>query len=107
MEEEKNVEKKQENAIAIFSYIGILFIIPLLVEKDDEFVKYHAKQGIVLFVAELITGAIMWIPVIGWIVGFVAWVIWLILGITGIMNVLGGKKKPLPIIGQFADRFKI
>ncbi|MDD5551696.1 MAG: hypothetical protein PHI88_00840 [Candidatus Pacebacteria bacterium] len=109
-EETPQAEPKKEggdNMIAILSYIGILFLVPLLAAKDNEFAKYHAKQGLVLFIAEVATALIAWIPFIGWVVGLVAWITWLVLSIIGIVNVVGGKKKPLPIIGSLADKFKI
>ena len=109
-EETPQTEPKKEggdNMIAILSYIGILFLVPLLAAKDNEFAKYHAKQGLVLFIAEVATALIAWIPFIGWVVGLVAWITWLVLSIIGIVNVVGGKKKPLPIIGSLADKFKI
>ena len=40
--------------IAMISYFGPLSLIPFLVSKDSEFVQYHAKQGLNLFVIELI-----------------------------------------------------
>ena len=36
----------------ILSYLWMLALIPLLVEKDDREVQWHAKHGIVLLVAE-------------------------------------------------------
>ncbi len=93
------------NMIAVLSYIGILFLIPMLTAKGNDFAQYHAKQGLVLFIAEIATMIIAWIPIIGWLIGFVAWIIWFILSIMGIVNVVGGKKKPLPVIGSFASKF--
>jgi len=59
MEENKPLEtqpsaqspnKMDENKImAILSYLSILCLIPLFTKKDNEFVYYHAKQGLVLF----------------------------------------------------------
>ncbi len=99
-------KEKSENLIAILSYIGILFLIPLLVSKDNTFAKFHAKQGLVLFIAEIATSLIAWIPIIGWFIGVIAWIIWLILSIIGIINVVNGKQVPLPVIGKFAKKFK-
>lgn len=98
--------KAEKDLTAVLSYIGILFLVPLLVRKDDAFVQFHAKQGLVLFIAEVATMVIIWIPILGWFVGFIAWIIWIVLSIIGIINVLGGKQTPLPIIGKFAQRFK-
>jgi fumarate reductase subunit D len=99
-------QAKERDLTAALSYIGILFIIPLLVSKNNDFVKFHVKQGLVLFIAEMLTTAIAWIPILGWFVAFVAWIVWIILAITGIMNVLNLKQISLPLIGEFAKNFK-
>ncbi len=96
-----------KNMIAILSYLGILVIIPLLVAKNDEFVKYHVKQGLVLLITFIAISFVAWIPILGWLFGFFAWLTCLVLMIIGIINVLGGKKKQLPIIGKYADKFNI
>lgn len=46
-EESKGSERKEErkkiNPLALISYIGVLCLIPLFVEKKDEFVKFHTQ----------------------------------------------------------------
>ena len=42
------------NVMILLSYLWLLALVPLLVEKDDKEVQWHAKHGIVLMVAELI-----------------------------------------------------
>ena len=109
MEETVNKEtpkKEEKDLTAILSYIGILFLVPLLVCKDNAFAQFHAKQGLVLFIAEIATMFIAWIPILGWLIGLVAWITWLVLSIIGIINVVNGKQVPLPIIGKFAEKFK-
>ena len=100
-------ESSGDNTIAVLSYLGILFLVPLLAAKDNEFAKYHAKQGLTLFIAEIVTWVVFVIPFVGWVIGGIAWLTWIILSILGIVNVLGNKKKPLPLIGGFADKFNI
>ena len=98
--------KEEKDLTAILSYIGILFLIPLLACKDNAFDQFHAKQGLVLFIIAIINCIISMIPFIGWVVGFVIWIIILVLAIIGIVNVVQGEKKPLPIIGGYAEKFK-
>jgi uncharacterized membrane protein len=101
----KDVEENK--GITVLSYIGILCLIPLLAKKDSKFAQYHAKQGLVLFIAELITWVLVVIPVLGWIIYVVGIITWLVLSITGIVNVVGGKCKELPVVGKFAAKFKV
>ena len=42
------------NVMILLSYLWLLALIPLVVEKDDKEVQWHAKHGLVLTGAELI-----------------------------------------------------
>jgi uncharacterized membrane protein len=92
---------------AAIAYLGILFLIPLLAKKDNDFAQYHARQGLVLFIAYVILSFVLMIPVLGWIASGIGYLLLFILFIIGLINALGGKKKPLPIIGQWGENMKI
>jgi uncharacterized membrane protein len=93
------------NIMAIISYLGILVIIPLGTNKDDQFVKFHSKQGLVLLITWVI-GSILWsIPVLGWFTAPIINLGCFILMILGIVNASSGQMKELPIIGRFANNF--
>ena len=99
-----------EKGFGVCAYLGLLFLVPLLAGKT-QFSRYHANQGIVLFIADIILGVIIGvvagvmsiIPVIGPIIGgLVSGVLGLaifILMIIGIVHAANGEMKPLPIIG--------
>ncbi len=105
----EEISKKEKNTgMAIIAYI--LFFVPLLTDtKNDPFVKYHVKQGFVLFIAAIIVWIIdrflLLIPIIGCGLMYLLGFFLLGLFIIGVMNALGGKQKPLPLIGKFADKF--
>jgi uncharacterized membrane protein len=42
------------NAMIALSYLWLLALVPLLTEKDDTEVQWHAKHGLVLMVTEFI-----------------------------------------------------
>jgi uncharacterized membrane protein len=100
-ERETNAENdiRDNKVLALLSYLGILVIIPLLVKKDSPFVQFHAKQGLVL----LIGWVVSWFPVFGWIIGIIVFV----LSIIGIINVLNGERKNLPIVGDLAEKINL
>ena len=87
--------------LAILSYIGILVLIPLLAAPNSRFARFHANQGLVLWIASMIVGAVAIIPILGWIASFVGGIIVFVLMIIGIVNAAGGKAKQLPIIGKY------
>ncbi len=99
--------------ITILDYIGFLWIIGLFVEKDNEDVKFHTNQGLILFIYNVIAGvlnvALSWIPLVGGIIGVCCWilsVLGFVLMILGIVNAAQGQRKPLPVIGSLLHVIK-
>lgn len=106
------IEKKyvdEGKSISWLSYVGILVIIPILVQKDNPYVKFHIKQGITLFIFEFAWAFLQFIfniiPYLGILINIFAWIFFCILTITGIINSLMGKTTPLPVIGQIGEKF--
>jgi len=89
--------------IAVLSYLSVLLFLPLNLFKKDDFIRYHAKQGVVFFVLSIVVVFAFWLPVVGWICLLALLVIWA----TGIFNVITGKMEPLPVIGRIAERISI
>jgi uncharacterized membrane protein len=93
----------------VLAYLWILAVVPLVVEKDDPEVQWHAKHGLVLLVAEVI----LWI-IIGMITHFVPFagcVLWLagplifIFRIFLIVKAVNGQRILIPGLSEYADRF--
>lgn len=105
MPEEPTPKSQSSNTLmAVLCYFGILVLIPFLTDaKNDPFVKFHIKQGLVLLIAYVIVGFIVWVPVVGWILGVILFILFLM----GVINAASGKQKPLPIIGQLAEKINI
>ena len=82
--------------LSILSYIGFLFIIPYLTQKGDDFARYHANQGFVLFLA---SAALQLVGKRIGLIGLAGGAFTLFCMVKGISNVLRGKKDPLPLIG--------
>jgi uncharacterized membrane protein len=99
-----------QNKIVMAVIAYILFFVPLLTgdAKRNAFVKYHTKQGLVLFILAVILNVLNWIlPFYFW--GMINWILSLgvlVLLIIGISNAAGGKEKPLPLIGKYSSLFK-
>ena len=94
----------QDNKVmALLAYLGFLFLIPLLAAPNSRFARYHANQGLVLFIfntiASIIAGATCLIPFVGWIIGGILGIFELVLMILGIVNAANGQAKQLPLIG--------
>ena len=104
------MEDSNDKVYGILSYIGILVLVPLLAGKS-QFARFHANQGLVLFIADIVLGAVIGIsvgvlsliPFVGIVIGSIlSGVLGLaifILMIMGIVNAVNGEMKPLPVIG--------
>jgi fumarate reductase subunit D len=107
-----NTQKPNDNVVGVddnkvmaaLSYLGILVLIPLLVKKDDPYVRWHAKQGLVLLIGFIVASvASPWIPMLGNLLFLVL----LIVDVIALVQALQGKKWRIPIIGDLADKFNI
>lgn len=92
---------ENDKLYGVLAYIGILFLVPLLAAKDSKFAMYHANQGLVLFIFEVVVGVVGGIlPFVGWfLIVPIGSLVGLIFAIMGIINAAKGEMKPLPLIG--------
>lgn len=91
----------------ILAYLGPLVVLSYVLGAKDPFVKFHIKQGLVLFCIEVIV----------YLLASVLWQFWmfvslinlctLVLSILGIVNVAQHKQQSLPLVGQWAHYFNI
>jgi len=96
MPEEKKITQ-DDKVWGLLSYLWIVSIVALAMKKNNDFVRFHANQGALLFVISLV-GII---PGIGQIV----WVIVTIAAIVGMIKAYQGEKWPLPVIAKPAKEF--
>ena len=96
------------SVMLVLSYIGILALIPLLTEKNDREVQWHAKHGLVLLVSYLVLTVGIFIA--SMIIGFFGllqiplWIGYLVVIILGITNALNGKRFVIPGVSDFAEK---
>ena len=81
------------------SYLSILFALPFIFTPQDEFAKFHAKQGLRLFIFGLVGDAVGALTGFGWIFTLIRFY----LIYKGMMNAFNGVKEPLPYIGNIGS----
>jgi len=106
----------------VLSYLWILALVPLLVEKEDPEVQWHAKHGIVLMVAEIV----FWVAlnIVTWVLAFIPGIGGLISAVLGcglftlvslailalhivaIMKAMKGERLVLPVITDYANKWQ-
>ncbi|OGG00538.1 hypothetical protein A2Y99_04195 [Candidatus Gottesmanbacteria bacterium RBG_13_37_7] len=105
---EKGSNEKMMGAVAYL--LGFVTgVVLLIVEKKNEFIRFHAMQSTIvfglLFLVNLILGII---PVLGWavvlfispILTLVAFILWLVL----MWKAYSGEKYKLPYFGDLAEQ---
>lgn len=96
------------SVMLVLSYLGILALVPLLAEKNDREVQWHARHGLVLLVAYLVltVGLFVASMVLGF-VGFLQVPLWLgyvVVIVLCITNALSGRRFVVPGVSELADR---
>ena len=94
----KDIEENK--VVAAFSYLWILSVVFLLVKKDSPYTQFHAKQGLVIFIAFIILG---FIPILGWIVDLFL----TILIIVGFFQAISGKAFKIPGVWPIAEKINL
>lgn len=89
---------QQNKVMAVLSYFGLLVLVPIFAAKDSRFARFHANQGLILFLAsvlvEILSGIVSeWIGVLALLI--------LALRVVGIVWAAQGKAKALPLIGSW------
>lgn len=107
MDEEKRKDLIEEGkAAAILGYIPFMCFVPLVKMRENPFAVKHGKQGLILFVIEIIA-AIFLLPQINFIFWGLAILLCLAAAAAGIFFALQGQDWKIPFIGDLADKIKL
>jgi uncharacterized membrane protein len=96
--------------MVILSYLGFLALIPLLLEKEDADIQWHAKHGLVLLLSWMLIfvalAIISSIPGLGMVIGcgvspFLMLIIFFV-HVFAIVKGLDGERLLVPVISDFA-----
>jgi uncharacterized membrane protein len=96
----------------VLSYVWLLCLIPLLTEKEDREIQWHAKHGTVLFAAGfalmLVLSFFSTIRGLGCIAALLTPLVGVglaVLHILAMVKAINGERLLLPWISDFADKF--
>ena len=91
---------------AVMAYIPFLCFIPLLNMKHNEEARFHARQGVMLFLIELVAFLFLFEKISQFVFTAVL-IVAVAFSIAGIYFSLQGKNYRLPIVGDLADKSKL
>ena len=99
-------EIEEGKTAAILAYVPFMCFVPLIKMKQNRFALQHGKQGLILFLIEIIA-LIFLLPKISdlfW--GFVI-IVSLAVAVTGILYAVQGREWKIPFVGDLADKLKL
>jgi uncharacterized membrane protein len=110
---EKLTKKGKEDDRIFFAFIASLltiigFIIAILLRKNDKYVMFYAKHGLILFIGQVIISLIS--ALLGSDLRFftiLLWIFWVILWVMTWINALSGKEKETIIVSELTNKLKI
>ena len=119
-ETEEIMDVNNNKLFAVLAYLGILVLVPIFGAKNSKFARFHANQGIILFIIQIcylilksiFSSIVSALAVNGVFVPYIITLIitlifsllsiaLLVFSIIGIVNAARGQKKELPVIGNF------
>ncbi|MBF0346480.1 MAG: hypothetical protein HQL81_02325 [Magnetococcales bacterium] len=96
-------QSPKSQLLAMFSYLGVLCLVPLIFNNHgDEYVRFHARQGLVLWIWGVLAIFSLYIPVLGGFIFSFSVLVIALFSIAGIVSVLFVRAWKLPFIGQIA-----
>ena len=90
--------------MALMSYLGVLVFVPLAMNRDDEYVYFHARQGLIIWIAGILAIFMLYLPGLGKLLfSFLAMMV-VIFSLLGLISVLLRKAWKLPIVYGLSTR---
>lgn len=89
---------------AALSYLGILFLIPLLAARKSKFAMFHLKQGLIWFV---ILAVVYFVVARFWVIGSLLELAVFIYSWYAFAQAIQGKMWEMPVIGEYAKKINL
>ena len=104
----KNDDQVKDVALfASLAYIPFLALFLIMYKRDNEYMHFHARQGLVLFIFEALNYALMsLIPFLAFIFSIINLVL-LAVCVIGLFNALMGKKVRFPAVTDLAEKMVV
>jgi len=101
MAENSQDDVARGKALAVISYIGLLSIIPFIVQPNNSYAVAHGRQGLCVFCWFVTASFFSIAPVIGPFVFFASAVLCLAFMAIGMLTAIAGKTWVVPLFGKY------
>lgn len=95
---------RRSRVMAIMSYLGILCLVPLVFNRDDEYVDFHARQGVALWIWGVLAILGLYIPGVGKIFFDFSILVITFLSLVGMVAVIFDRAWRLPFVFDLSTK---
>lgn len=96
-------EVKKNQIFCVLAYLGILFFVPFVADKNSAYAKFHANQGFAFFLANIAVGVVSAIlgiiPILGAILGALLSIACTVIMVLLMVCAYKGMAVRIPVIG--------
>ncbi len=105
MDNDKVLGLNQNIAGALSYFLGVITgVLFFLLSDENEYVKFHASQSIIIFIALFIVGTVSgWIPLVGGLLSIIVSIASLLLWLLLMYKAYSGEMYKLPVVGDLAE----
>lgn len=97
-----------ENIAGLLCYVGVFVtgIVFLILEKNSSFVRFHAMQSTVLFLALWLVGMIVgFIPIVGLLLSPITWLLSVVLWVVLMLKTYQKERLEIPVVTDLVHSF--
>ena len=95
---------RRMHVLAATSYLGIFCLVPLIFDDNSEYVRFHARQGLVIWLWTLLSVFALAAGEFGGFFMTFSMVLIVCLSMAGIVSVVLSKTWRLPVIAVLAEK---
>ncbi len=103
---------KHDPVMLFLAYFGIFSLIPYMTVKDDDYVRWHAKQGLTftgvwigLWILTMVLGIVPLLNLLVLIASPLIALAGLVLWIMALVKAFGGERWKIPVVGNLAEKW--
>lgn len=90
--------------VAYLTFIGWL-VAYILNDPKSELSSFHLRQSLGIYLIFLVSSMLMWIPLLGWLIGIAGSLLGVVLWIIGISSANREETKEVPFLGYDFQRW--
>jgi len=88
------------------SYLGPLVFIPLLFKIKGDFVYFHNRQALAIFLVQSLLSLFIFLPVFGLLISLCGWSFCFVISLVALFSALLEKGWKIPVFYQISKLFK-